>query len=90
MRIQFVKGVTVVKCAKKRNEFTKLPPPENIKPRIERLLAGKKGRFIVKYEVANIFKKPFENFCCRALWGAFWGIQIRQCRSALFSEGMSV
>ncbi len=61
IRVLFVKGVTVVKCGKNGIEFTKLPPPESIRPRIEGALAGKKGRFIIKYEIANILNEPFEN-----------------------------
>jgi hypothetical protein len=74
MRISFVKGITIAKCGKKGVEFTKFPPQENIKPYIEGVLAEKKGRFIIRYEVANILNESFTSITFKpyiALFGEY-------------------
>ncbi len=60
--IKFIRGITEMKCGKKGYEFTRFEPKNHfIKDKIISMASGKKGQFIVEYEIRDIWGDIVDN-----------------------------
>ncbi len=62
IKVDYAKGVTIVKIKSGEVEFKSFPPDEDIQNKLkEKLKNESKGKYIVQYEVGNIAGKEFVN-----------------------------
>ncbi|MBN2638766.1 MAG: hypothetical protein JXR65_06730 [Bacteroidales bacterium] len=62
IKVDYAKGITIVKIKSGEVEFKSFPPDEDIQIKLkEKLKSEPKGKYIVQYEVGNIAGKEFVN-----------------------------
>lgn len=62
IKVDYAKGVTIVKIKSDEVEFKSFPPDEDIQIKLkEKLKSEPKGKYIVQYEVGNIAGQEFVN-----------------------------